>query len=95
MDAIDNIAPEEGQEQAALPKLVPQIVKQAVQHMELKDGYRPGFEPYAGEYHLIELDADGNEKAGTDFSIPEAMYYKCYQPFIGKTFAIKKKPANK
>lgn len=93
--ATDNIkvsiSHEDGGEIPVKPMLVPDLVKATDKHNDL---LKPSnnFEPFAGEFHLIELDANGNEVPGTDFSIGEQTFYKVFAPLIGKTFEVKKNP---
>ena len=72
--------------------LEPTEVRETTLHADLtKAPVTGGFEPFAGEYHLVELDKDGNEVPGSDFSIGKHTFYQVFQPLIGKTFQLKKK----
>lgn len=48
------------------------------------------FEPLPGEYHLVAVDANGNEKPGSDFSVGERTYRRTYAN--NPNFITKKKP---
>lgn len=46
------------------------------------------FTPNEGELHIVEVDANGNEIAGSDFSISQKQYDKSYAG--NNKFSIKK-----
>jgi len=83
---------EELVKEEAPKKLVPNTVVASKAHQDLTKHQSKPFEPFKGEYHLVSLDADGNEKIGTDFSVGESTYYRTYHKLIGKSFALKKNP---
>lgn len=58
-----------------------------VQPMEVSDST---FEPLPGEYHLVAIDANGNEKPGSDFSVGERTYNRTFKN--NPNFITKKKP---
>lgn len=52
--------------------------------------YDNGFQPHPGEYHLVELDANGNEVPNSDFSVHPRTYERVYERNV--KFKVKKKP---
>lgn len=48
------------------------------------------FVPNEGELHIVALDANGNEIAGSDFSISQKQYDKSYSG--NPKFIVKKNP---
>lgn len=63
--------------------------------------YDSGFIPRKGHYHLVEVDAYGKEKKGSDFDIAEATYIRVYKPltmlpddkYEAQKFMLKKSPS--
>ena len=82
--------------------LIPERVVSTQLHADLTMTQRPAFQAFAGEFHLVELDSEGNEKAGTDFSIGENTFYKAFAHITstadnivaGSKFLLKKKNPN-
>lgn len=67
------------------PKIAPQITVTVTQ----------GASTFNGNYTLIALDANGNEKPGTEFNINAKGYEKLYRKDVEAAkpkFAIKKSP---
>lgn len=52
--------------------------------------YDAGFTPKPGEYHLVELDANGNEVPNSDFSVHPRTYERAYKD--NTKFKVKKNP---
>lgn len=53
----------------------------------------PEYEPNAGEYHVVSLDARGNEIKGSDFSANEKAIKKVFSDTT--KFKVKKNPQKK
>jgi len=67
-------------------KIVPTIERNAVPAEVV-----PAFEVKPGNYHLVRLDAAGNEIPGSDFQIGTYNAEKSYIPYADK-YKVKKSP---
>lgn len=72
-------------------KLIP-VISKSDKHTDLTRPDVSPFQPFNGEYHLSEIDKDGSEIPGTDFSVGESTFFRAYSELIGKTFIVKKNP---
>lgn len=78
--------------------LVPETVVKSSLHPDLTLPQNSAFRVPPGEVHLIELDANGNEVSGSDFTIGFATYQKAFQNItaepnkvlVGAKFLLKK-----
>ena len=72
-------------------KLIP-VIKNSDKHLDLTQPDKGTFQAFNGEYHLAEIDKEGNEILGTDFSIGESTFFRAYSELIGKSFIVIKNP---
>lgn len=78
--------------------LVPVEVTKSILHPDLTKPQSRVFTPIKGEYHLCELDGEGNEVPNSDFSINGAAFYAAFSKItctpdnivIGSKFLLKK-----
>lgn len=78
--------------------LQPELVVASSLHPDLTMPIKPTFQAFAGELHLVELDGEGNEIPGSDFSIGEGTFQRAFEAIteqpnriiIGAKFRLKK-----